>query len=55
MGVQHVYKSDEDLLWPRELAAGSFSMADGRKNFFHAFPYPDPLPLGSGLDAKEKF
>ena len=54
MGVQHVYKSDEDLFWPCELAEGSFSMADGLKNFFHAFPYPDPLPLGSGLDAKEK-
>ena len=31
MGVQHVYKSDEDLFWPCELAASSFSMADGRK------------------------
>ena len=27
MGVQHVYKFDEDLFWPCELAAGSFSMA----------------------------
>ena len=55
MGVQRVYKSDEDLFWPCELAAGSFSMAGGLKKFFHAFPYPDPLPFGSGLDAKEKF
>ena len=54
MGEQHVYKSDEDFYWPCELAAGSFSMADGLENFFHAFLYPDPLPLGSGLNAKEK-
>ena len=37
MGVQHIYKCDEDLFWLCELAAGSFSMADGLKIAFTLF------------------